>query len=715
MHASKHDNNRPTSPYRREEALARIEAGVERVAAGLQARRSAPDAARRSAISGLTSSAQTELGDTALSWDARSAEALMRVHEAAEAELGGGAPARRPLPAGGDRTRTASARTGVDHVWLEQRLAALAASLGERLARIDLDGSLVALQRRLEGIEQRLEAVLEGLARYGDASALLMIEVHVGELNAQFAATKSELARLEVIDARLSALSQQLSAATRREERAIPGGPGEGTAAVVGDAASRRRDREPDASARDLTASLEDLLEDFFASRRRQEERSANVLQGAEDALARIADRLTAMEEEKDDGGADGLAIETDRLTDVYAAGARALGQEPAFALDAADYSAPMPPAGGEDDVAPDSGAAGETWDEREAPACAYPRAQPAPASPSPAEVRAAPERPGRRWPRMLPAVMAALFAAGYLGVDGLLARASSVGLTPPSASEAVGQAKPYVLTTQGNPMKPAPAAQANDTAPNDVGPNDVGPNDVGPNDTGPNDTGPNDRGPNERRQRVELAYALTAIPELPAQIGSAALRLAAAAGDPSAQFEVAVRYAKGDGVAEDPSEAAAWFLRAALRGNGPAQYRLGICFERGIGVTTDPERAKAWYRRAAEQGVVEAMHNLAVLSLGGDGRPSDYQRAAHWFAEAAERGLLDSQFNLALLYERGLGVDQDLREAYHWYGLAARAGDAEAARRLNWLAPNLAADELLAAEQRLRAWHAREEHATGG
>ena len=617
----------------------------------------------------------------------------MRVHEAAEAELGERPPARRPLPAG-------NARTGVDQVWLEQRLAALAATLGERLARIDLDGSLAALQQRLEGIEQRLEAVLEGLARYGDASALLMIEGRVSELNAQFAATKSELARLEVIDARLGALSQQLSAAAQREGRAIPGEPGE-RGAAAGDAAPRRRDREAtsDAGARDLTASLEDLLEDFFASRRREEERSANVLQGAEDALARIADRLAAMEEVRDDGGADGLAIETDRLVDVYAAGARALGQEPAaFALDAADYAAPMPPAGGEDDAVPASGAASETWDEWEAPTVAHPRAQPAAACPAPAEASAARARPGRRWPRMLPALMAALFVAGYLGVDGLLACASSIGLTSPSAPEAVGEVKPYVLATQGNPSEPAARLSARDIAPAAQA----------------NDAGKPAAQADDAAKGVELADASAAIPELPAHIGSAALRLAAAGGDPGAQLEVAVRYAEGDGVAADPSEAAVWFLRAALRGNGSAQYRLGICFERGIGVTADPAQAKAWYRRAAEQGLAEAMHNLAVLSLGGDGRPSDYQAAAHWFAAAAERGLLDSRFNLALLYEQGLGVAQDLREAYHWYGLAARAGDAEATRRLDWLKANLAADQLLAAEQRLKAWRARAEPSGG-
>jgi hypothetical protein len=684
MPAPDQSRSRPASPYEHEQALARIEAGVGRIAAGLQARRSAALAARRSPMSGRAAPAQTEPRDADPPWDARSAEALMRVHEAAEAELGDRTPARRPQPAASARPRAASsARAGIDQLWLEQRLAALAATLGERLARINPEGALAALQRRLEQFEQRLEAALQGLARYGDASALLMIEAHINELNEQFAATRSELSRLESIDARLSALSQQLSAAARRQERAVDTGGG-GEAAAEAGAAVRQGDRQPtrDTSARDPTASLEELLEEFCVARRRDEERSANVLHGAEQALARIADRLAAMEEEKDDPGADGQAIETDRLADIYAAGARALGQEPrAFALDAADYAAPAQPAGCEDDLAPATGAAGDrTWTEREAQGFAQATAQPPPvfptSAPASAEARAPRLRFGRRLPGLLPAVMVVLFATGYLAVDGLLAHASSIGLALPLPG-----------------LSPAPAADAR----------------LGPSES------PEAVGEELAENPAAAAGASGAIPNLPAEIGPAALRLAAVAGDPVAQFEVAMRYAEGKGVAEDPTEAAAWFQQAALRGHGPAQYQLGIAFERGTGVTADPERAKAWYRRAAAQGVAKAMHNLAVLNLGGPGRSSNYGAAAHWFNEAAARGLLDSQFNLALLYEQGLGVDQNLLEAYHWYGIAARAGDEEAARRLDRLKPRLAADQLLAQEQRLGEWFAREARGAGG
>jgi localization factor PodJL len=297
----------------------------------------------------------------------------------------------------------------------------------------------------------------------------------------------------------------------------------------------------------------------------------------------------------------------------------------------------------------------------------------------------------------MLPAVMAALFATGYLGVDGLLARASSIGLLPPlGANRAPAADGPATLRQRLAPSG-SPEAVGDPVA--EIAQRDPG----------------EAAGPPTTASASEAAPAASgSIPDLPTEIGSAALRLAAAAGDPAAQFEVAMRYAEGRGVAEDPAQAAQWLQRAALRGHGPAQYLLGICFERGTGVTANPERAKAWYHRAAEQGVAKAMHNLAVLTLGGAGRSSNYAAAAHWFNEAAERGLLDSQFNLALLYEQGLGVGQNLLEAYHWYGIAARAGDEEAARRRDLLRPRLAADQLVAAEQRVNEWVAGEAHGAG-
>lgn len=193
-----------------------------------------------------------------------------------------------------------------------------------------------------------------------------------------------------------------------------------------------------------------------------------------------------------------------------------------------------------------------------------------------------------------------------------------------------------------------------------------------------------------------------------PALVGPLSLRLAAAKGDPSAQFEIAARFAEGKGVKQDFGQAAAWYQRAANQGLAIAQYRLAALYERGLGVKPDPARARIWYKRAAEQGNVKAMHNLAVLSAGRDQSSPDYPSAVQWFTEAAERGLPDSQYNLGVLYESGLGVAKDPLAAYKWYALAARSGDREAARRYELLRAKFDPLSLKAAEESVATWKSR-------
>ncbi len=166
-----------------------------------------------------------------------------------------------------------------------------------------------------------------------------------------------------------------------------------------------------------------------------------------------------------------------------------------------------------------------------------------------------------------------------------------------------------------------------------------------------------------------------------------ASLRDATAAGQPNAQYELAMRLIEGRGLPKDQPAAARWLERAASAGLAPAQYRLGSMYEKGIGVTRDPAAAKRWYLKAAEAGNARAAHNLAVMSAEpGEGAPN-YSEAVKWFRKAAELGVRDSQYNLAILYARGLGVDKDLGQSWLWFALAAQQGDADAATKRDEIA----------------------------
>jgi localization factor PodJL len=193
-----------------------------------------------------------------------------------------------------------------------------------------------------------------------------------------------------------------------------------------------------------------------------------------------------------------------------------------------------------------------------------------------------------------------------------------------------------------------------------------------------------------------------------PVTVGPYSLRLAAARGDASAQFEVGVRLAEGKGADQDMKEALQWYQRSAGSGFAMAQFRLGTLYERGLGVKADVARARIWYTRAAQQGNVKATHNLAVLLAGRGGATPDYPQAAKLFGESASHGLTDSQFNLAMLYESGLGVPRDLKEAYKWLLLASRSGDKEAATHRDALKLQLSEADRAVAEASAKSFRAK-------
>jgi localization factor PodJL len=185
----------------------------------------------------------------------------------------------------------------------------------------------------------------------------------------------------------------------------------------------------------------------------------------------------------------------------------------------------------------------------------------------------------------------------------------------------------------------------------------------------------------------------------LPDAIGGPVLRAAALRGDPTAAYEVGVRFAEGKGVTANYDEAAKWYDRAAQAGVIPAVFRLGTLYEKGLSVTKDLDIARRYYMQAAERGNAKAMHNLAVLDADGGGKGANYRSAAQWFRKAADRGVADSQFNLGILYARGIGVEQNLAESFKWFSLAAAQGDADSARKRDDIAKRLDAQSLAAAK----------------
>ena len=90
--------------------------------------------------------------------------------------------------------------------------------------------------------------------------------------------------------------------------------------------------------------------------------------------------------------------------------------------------------------------------------------------------------------------------------------------------------------------------------------------------------------------------------------------------GDSAAYYEVAARYAGGEGVEKDPVQAAHWFALAWEEGDVRAGDLLGRCYQSGSGVTADPARAVELFHQAAEQDYAPALCDLGLCYENGSG-----------------------------------------------------------------------------------------------
>lgn len=175
--------------------------------------------------------------------------------------------------------------------------------------------------------------------------------------------------------------------------------------------------------------------------------------------------------------------------------------------------------------------------------------------------------------------------------------------------------------------------------------------------------------------------YPVTAAPSDPAQ-RLAYFQRGAQAGDAEAELQLAIIYARGEGVAQDYASSANWFRAAANQGVARAQYDLGVLYERGRGVAADPAEAARWYLKSAQAGYPLAQYNLAVCYTRGQGLRQDLAEAALWYRRAAVQGVVQAMINLATMYDKGEGIAGSPVDAYAWYRGAGRRDNQPAAHR---------------------------------
>jgi hypothetical protein len=118
-------------------------------------------------------------------------------------------------------------------------------------------------------------------------------------------------------------------------------------------------------------------------------------------------------------------------------------------------------------------------------------------------------------------------------------------------------------------------------------------------------------------------------------------LRQMAENGDPAAENAFGLRYATGDGVKLDESEAVRWFTRAAEQGNVAAQSKLGAIYYAGRGVPQDYNQAYFWMLLARASGdttakalvpsVTAHLRRIDANSIEGQANAWLQQRLPNW------------------------------------------------------------------------------------
>ncbi|MCC7036113.1 MAG: sel1 repeat family protein [Alphaproteobacteria bacterium] len=106
--------------------------------------------------------------------------------------------------------------------------------------------------------------------------------------------------------------------------------------------------------------------------------------------------------------------------------------------------------------------------------------------------------------------------------------------------------------------------------------------------------------------------------------------------GDVASQYNLGMKYARGDGVPQDYKVAAKWLEMAANKGDMDAQAALGVMYQKGQGVQQDNNIAASLYKRAAAQGDKMSQYNLASIYASGRGSMRNDKEAFFWVTLAS-------------------------------------------------------------------------------
>ena len=137
------------------------------------------------------------------------------------------------------------------------------------------------------------------------------------------------------------------------------------------------------------------------------------------------------------------------------------------------------------------------------------------------------------------------------------------------------------------------------------------------------------------------------------------------------AQFNLAVLYLEGMGVAQDQEQGYMWMQKAADQGDPEALMEMALRYRDGIGTEVDDRLAFRYMKAAADAGMKDAFCNLGGMYRTGSGTRRNYKKAIYYFERSDKCAFALAHLGCLLL--RGLGAPRDIPRALECLQRAAR------------------------------------------
>ncbi len=105
------------------------------------------------------------------------------------------------------------------------------------------------------------------------------------------------------------------------------------------------------------------------------------------------------------------------------------------------------------------------------------------------------------------------------------------------------------------------------------------------------------------------------------------------------------------------------WYEKAVAQNDERAQVNLAVLYAKGNGVEQDYRQAKSWYEKAAAQIALMRSSPLKFCMPMQWCRAGPSAAAKDWYEKAAEQNFANAQFNLVCSITKA-GVNQNFQQA---------------------------------------------------